>query len=188
MKRLVSHFFQGLIFVVPLAVTVYIFYLIFTKIDGLLGLSIPGVGFLVTVALLIFIGFLASNIFTKRLLIFVDKVFNKVPLVRLLYMATKDLLVAFLGDKKSFEKPVFVTLLPGSNVKVIGFITRESLDLWGVVDEVVVYLPQSYNFAGNLIVVPKEHVTIINASAGEVMAFIVSGGVAGMKKSTIEGN
>lgn len=181
MKRLIGYFFQGLIFIVPLAVTVYIFYLIFTRIDNLLGLPIPGVGFLITVALVIFIGFLTSNIFTKRILHFVDKVFNKVPLVRLLYTAIKDLLVAFLGDKKSFEKPVFVTLLPGSNVKVIGFITRESLDLWGVTDEVAVYLPQSYNFAGNLVVVPKEQVTIINASSSEVMAFIVSGGVTGIK-------
>lgn len=182
MKRLAGYFFQGLIFLVPIAITVYVFYIIFTKIDSLLGLPIPGAGFFVTIILVTFIGFLASNIFTKKVLNLVDRAFNKVPLIRLLYTATKDLLSAFLGDKRSFEKPVFVTLLPGTNVKVVGFITRESLASWGMVNEVVVYLPQSYNFAGQIIVVPKEQVTIINASSSEVMAFIVSGGVTGIKQ------
>jgi uncharacterized membrane protein len=182
LKRIVGYFFQGLIFLIPIAITVYVFYLIFTKIDSLLGLPIPGAGFFVTVILVTFFGFLASNIFTKKVLILVDRAFTKVPLMRLLYTATKDLLSAFLGDKRSFEKPVFVTLLPGTNVKVIGFITKESLASWGMVNEVVVYLPQSYNFAGQIIVVPKEQVTIINATSSEVMAFIVSGGVTGIKQ------
>lgn len=182
MKRLAGYFFQGLIFSVPITITVYVFYIIFTKIDGLLGLPIPGAGFFMTIILVTFIGFLASNIFTKKVLTLIDRVFNKVPLIRLLYTATKDLLSAFLGDKRSFEKPVFVALLPGANVKVIGFITKESLVSWGMVNEVVVYLPQSYNFAGQIIVVPKEQVTIINASSSEVMAFIVSGGVTGIKQ------
>lgn len=182
MKRLAGYFFQGLIFLVPIAITVYVFYIIFTKIDSLLGLPVPVVGFFVTIILVTFIGFLASNIFTKKVLTLIDRAFNKVPLMRLLYTATKDLLSAFLGDKRSFEKPVLVTLLPGTNVKVIGFITKEGLASWGMVNEVVVYLPQSYNFAGQIIVVPKEQVTIINATSSEVMAFIVSGGVSEIKR------
>lgn len=204
MKRIAGYFLNGLIFLVPIAVTLYVFYLIFTKIDSLLGLPIPGAGFLVTIILVTFIGFLTSNIFTKKVLNLVDRAFNKAPLMRLLYTATKDLLSAFLGDKRSFEKPVLVTLLPGTNVtpvrnsgdeesipqktglsngvKVVGFITKESLASWGMVNEVVVYLPQSYNFAGQIIVVPKEQVTIINATSSEVMAFIVSGGVSEIKR------
>jgi len=204
LKRIAGYFFQGLIFLIPIAITVYVFYFIFTKIDNLLGLPIPGAGFFVTIILVTFIGFLTSNIFTKKVLNLVDRAFNKAPLMRLLYTATKDLLSAFLGDKRSFEKPVLVTLLPGTNVnpvrnsgdeesipqktglsngvKVIGFITKESLASWGMVNEVVVYLPQSYNFAGQIIVVPKEQVTIINATSSEVMAFIVSGGVTGIKQ------
>jgi uncharacterized membrane protein len=140
MKRRAGYFFQGLIFLIPIAITVYVFYLIFTKIDSLLGIPIPGAGFFVTIILVTFIGFLASNIFTKKVLSLVDRAFNKVPLIRLLYTATKDLLSAFLGDKRSFEKPLLVTLLPGTNVKVIGFITKESLASWGMVNEVVVVI------------------------------------------------
>jgi uncharacterized membrane protein len=182
LKRIVGYFFSGLIFLVPVAVTVYVFYLVFTKIDGLLGLPIPGAGFFVTVILVTFVGFLASNIFAKKVSRVVDRVFTKMPLMRLLYTAVKDLLSAFLGDKKGFEKPVLVTLLPGTNVKVVGFITKENLTSWGMVNEIAVYLPQSYNFAGQIIVVPKEQVAIINATSSEVMAFIVSGGVTGTKQ------
>lgn len=181
MKRISGYFFKGLIFTVPAAVTLYVFYIIFTGIDNLIGLRVPGLGFFITIALITFIGFLGSNIFTKRFLSLVDKVFGKLPIMRLLYTAIKDILDAFLGEKKGFEKPVLVTLIPGSNVKVIGFITKESLDSLGILNAVAVYMPQSYNFAGNLIVVPKEQVTLINASSSEVMAFIVSGGFAGMK-------
>ncbi len=177
MGRLSKYFFKGLIFIVPITVTIYVFYLIFTKIDKFLGLPVPGVGVLITILFITIIGFLASNIVTHRLLNIIDKIFNKMPIARLLYSSIKDFLEAFVGDKKSFERPVFVTLMPDSNVKVAGFLTKDNLDSLGMDDDVAVYLPQSYNFAGNLIVVPKRQVTPINASSSDVMAFIVSGGV-----------
>lgn len=184
LKRFIGYFFRGLILIVPVMVTLYVLYIIFTlfaKIDKLLGFPIPGIGFLITIALVTIVGFLGSNIVTKRLLNLVDNIFAKLPIMKLLYTATKDFLTVFLGDKRGFEKPVLVTLIPGSNVKVLGFITKESLDSWDIHGEVAVYLPQSYNFAGNLIVVPKKQVALINASSSEVMAFIVSGGVTGTK-------
>jgi uncharacterized membrane protein len=147
------------------------------KIDKLLGLPVPGVGFLIAIVFITIIGFLASNLVTNRLLNIIDKIFNKMPIARLLYSAIKDLLEAFMGDKKRFERPVFVTLMPGSNIKVAGFLTKDNLASLGMDDDVAVYLPQSYNFAGNLIVVPKRQVTPIHASSSDVMAFIVSGGV-----------
>jgi uncharacterized membrane protein len=104
--------------------------------------------------------------------------FRRLPLVKMIYTSVKDLIGAFVGDKKGFNKPVKATLLPGSNVHVLGFITEESLSKFGLEDTVAVYLPQSYNFAGNLILVPKEQVTPIDADSGDVMAFIVSGGIS----------
>jgi len=181
LKRLSRYFFQGLIFVIPLVATIYVFYLIFTKIDRLLRLPVPGAGFIITILFITLIGFLASNIVTNRILNLIDRTFNKLPIARLLHSSIKDILMAFMGDKKSFERPVFVTLMPGSNVKVIGFITKENLDSLGMDDEVAVYLPQSYNFAGNLIVAPRRQITPINATSSDVMAFILSGGVIEIK-------
>ncbi|HEC97682.1 MAG TPA: DUF502 domain-containing protein [Nitrospirae bacterium] len=177
MKKLTEYFFKGLLFLVPLAATVYVVYLVFIKIDRLFSFSIPGVGFVVTILTITGVGFIASNFLTKRLVLLVDRTFARLPFIKMIYTSIKDLIGAFVGDKKSFNKPVSVALMPGSKIRVIGFVTRESLHNLGLSDSVAVYLPQSYNFAGNLIIVPKEEVVPLSADSGDVMAFIVSGGV-----------
>lgn len=177
MKKLTRYFFEGLLFLVPLVVTLYVLWIVFVKIDGLLRFSTPGLGFLVTLATVTVVGFIASNFFTRWIVLVVDNLLSRVPLVKMIYSALKDLVAAFVGDKKSFQQPVTVELMPGSNLQVIGFITQDSLDQFGMIDRVAVYLPQSYNFAGNLIVVPRQQVTPLAADSGQVMAFIVSGGV-----------
>ena len=75
-------------------------------------------------------------------------------------------------------RPVQVVVDRESNLRVIGFATRDSLDSIGIKDSVAVYLPQSYNFAGNLIIVDREHVIPMSADPGEIMKLIVSGGVS----------
>ena len=162
-----------------MAVTLYVLYFTFVKIDGLLNLPIPGVGFLITLALITLIGFLASNFFAQRIFDYLEGIFTKVPLVRLLYASIKDLVGAFVGERKTFDKPVVVTLAAGSDAKAIGFMTRESLEFLGLLDHVAVYLPQSYNFAGNLLVFPSKQVRPIDAEGPEVMAFLLSGGISG---------
>ena len=134
-------------------------------------------GFLVTILSITIIGFISSNFIAKKLVGLVDKIFKRLPFVKMIYSSVKDLIGAFVGDKKSFDKPVLVNLSPGSNIQAIGFVTKEPLENIGFSDKVAVYLPQSYNFAGNLLVVPKEQVTSISAESGDIMAFIVSGGV-----------
>lgn len=184
MKRLVNYFFEGLLFMVPIALTLYIFYVLFIKIDGLLkiplpGLGIiPGVGFVATILLITVVGFLVSNFLTKKLFIYVDRLLNRLPLVKLLYGSVKDLLNAFVGDKKSFNQPVLVKLSDESHAHVMGFITSDSLRNFGLDEYVAVYVPQSYNFAGQLLVFPREQVRPLDANSADMMTFIVSGGVA----------
>ena len=177
MKKLTKYFFEGLLFLVPIVVTVYVLYLVFIKIDRIFGFEIPGMGFVVTIITVTVIGFIASNFLTKRLVRTAENTLSRLPLVKMIYTSIKDLIGAFVGEKKSFHKPVLVTLGPGSAVQVVGFVTRESLDTLGLTGKVAVYLPQSYNFAGNLIIVPKEKVSPLQADSGTVMAFIVSGGI-----------
>ncbi len=178
MKRLTRYFLEGLLFLVPVVATVYVLYIVFIKIDSLFRFEVPGLGFAVTVLTVTVVGFIASNFITRGLVRVVDRTFVRLPLVKMIYTSIKDLIGAFVGDKKGFNKPVLVTLVPGSNIRVIGFMTREDLDNLGLTDSVAVYLPQSYNFAGNLIIVPREQVRPLEALGGEVMAFIVSGGVS----------
>ena len=83
-----------------------------------------------------------------------------------------------MGDKRSFDKPVMVRVQP--DLRVFGFVTCDRFDDIRLAGHVAVYLPQSYNFAGNLIIVKKEMVEPVDADSAQFMAFIVSGGVAQM--------
>ena len=178
MKRIGQYFLQGLLFLIPLFVTLYVIYWIFIKIDTVMTLPVPGLGFIVTLVFITFIGFVASNFLTQRIVHLVDRLFARLPLVKMLYTSIRDLVNGFIGEKKSFNRPVQVVIDRENNLRVLGFATRESLDSIGIKDSVAVYLPQSYNFAGNLIIVAKDQVTPMSADPGQVMKLIVSGGVA----------
>ena len=176
------YFLEGLLFVIPLAVTIYILYTIFVMVDSWLNLPIPGLGFLLTLLGIFLIGFLASNVLTRGLMSLISTIFEKLPFVKLIYTAIKDLIGAFVGEKKSFDKPVLVTLSKEGYPKAIGFITREDMEAFGLSDHVAVYLPQSYNFAGNLLIFPADMVEPIDMESSEAMAFLVSGGVSAHSK------
>jgi uncharacterized membrane protein len=180
MKTITRYFFEGLIVVLPTAATIYFVYLIFIKIDGLFNFKIPGIGFLITLGLILVVGFIASNIFTKGITNLLERIFSRLPLVKLIYNSIKDLIEAFVGDKKKFNKPVLVKAAEG-DIELLGFITEENLELLGEKNKVAVYIPQAYNFAGNLIIVPSSNVKRVNAGAEEIMTFIVTGGLSGSK-------
>lgn len=179
MRRLVNYFFRGVIVTAPIVVTAYVCYRIFVGIDSWLGLPVRGAGFVVTVVVITLTGFLASTILARSLVGALDSVMNRLPFVRLLYSSTRDLLNAFVGEQRRFDKPVLVTLYPGGGARAFGFVTQESLAHFGLADHVAVYLPQSYNFAGTLLVFPAAQVERVAVDSADVMAFIVSGGVAG---------
>jgi len=183
MKRILKYFLRGLLVFVPLALTISILVYVFTSLDKLFSklfpITFPGMGLLVTIGAIFLIGLFASNFIGRKLFGLVDKLFANVPLVKMLYSAIRDLVEAFAGEKKKFDKPVLVTLGPGCDAKVVGFITRENLDNLGLKDHVAVNFPQSYNFAGNVLLFPKEAVKPLDIESSEAMTFIVSGGVAG---------
>lgn len=181
MRKLVNYFIKGLVIFVPMALTIFIFVWAFTSLDSIFQrwISVPGLGILLIVVVICLIGFLASNFVGKRLFGLVERVFTGLPLVKLLYSAVKDMIEAFAGDKRSFDKPVIATIGPAGAAKVVGFITRDSLDHLGLKDHVAVYMPQSYNFAGNVVLLPKEAVKPLDIESSQAMAFIVSGGVSG---------
>lgn len=177
MRTLLNYFVRGLVVIAPVAVTLYVCWAIFTFVDGLLGLPIPGAGFALTIVLITLVGALASGLVTRGLVSLVERVLTRLPFVRLLYTSTKDLLNAFVGERRRFDRPVLVALSAAGDLQAIGFVTQRSLEMLGAPGQVAVYLPQSYNFAGNLLVVPAERVTPLAMDSADVMAFVVSGGV-----------
>jgi len=185
MKSLIKYFVNGLLFLVPLAITIYVVYLVFTKIDSaiksLVGGDkwVTGLGVLISVAAITVIGMLSSLFITRPIMRFIEKIFGKLPLIKLLYSSMKDLVGAFVGDKKKFDQPVLVRLLPNSGASALGFVTRQSLQFMGRENEVAVYFPQSYNFAGNMLIVSKEQIEPLTLDSANMMKFIVSGGISG---------
>lgn len=176
--RLVRYFVRGCLVSVPLALTGWIIYVTLRFIDNLLPIGIPGVGFVLTLALVTLVGLFTSNVLGKRVFQITDRALSGMPLVKLLYTSIKDLIRAFVGDHKSFDQPAAVALTPGG-ARILGFVTRDGLHALGMPDFVAVYFPQSYNFAGQLAVVPRNQVELLDAASSEVMTFIVSGGISG---------
>lgn len=177
MNTLIRNFLKGCLVLVPAVGTGYVLWLLFTKVDSIITLPIPGLGFLVTVSLIVSVGAIASNVVGKRVFGAIDQLLLGVPFVRLVYKSLRDVLNVFVGRNQRFNRPVLVSLTSDQGPKVLGFVTREDLDLFGLRDHVAVYLPQAVNFSGNLMLVPRSRVTPLEISNAELMAFVVSGGV-----------
>ena len=185
MNKFITYFFRGLLFVVPVALTVYIIMVCIRWLDSLIPFPVPGLGMLTIVASITLIGYLASTLLAGPVFNLLEEVLIKVPLVNIIYTSLKDLISAFVGDKKKFDRPVMVALNADLTIQKPGFITQSDLSQLGLIDKVAVYLPHSYNFSGNLFIVPSHCVTPINASSADIMKFIVSGGVSGLEGEEI---
>ncbi len=176
-RRLLTYFLRGLVFLTPVGITAYICVVVFNTIDGWLGLSIPGAGFAISLGLITLFGFLASSFITRSLISALDDLLERLPFVRLLYSSTRDLVNAFVGEKRRFDKPVIVELFPGGNARALGFVTQDALGQRGMDGYVSVYMPHSYNFSGQMYLFPVSAVSGVDANSSDMMAFIVSGGV-----------
>ncbi|HEV8600640.1 MAG TPA: DUF502 domain-containing protein [Gemmatimonadales bacterium] len=179
MKRFAQYFLRGLVVITPVALTVWVCWWVVSKVDSVVDVGVPGAGIIVTILGITVVGALASNLLTRGVVGLVDRLLARLPFVRLLYSSTKDLLNAFVGEQRRFNRPVRAQLDQAGHIWTLGFVTAEGAERLGMPGFVAVYLPQAYNFAGNLIIVPGNHVESVEGDAAEIMAFIVSGGVSG---------
>ena len=196
LKKLLQYFFQGMIVLAPIGITLWVVVGLFRWIDGFLPnlinslfpdllekdaagnlRSLPGLGFVVVVALVLLVGWISSLFVVGRLVTLLDTVLEKTPGIKFIYSSVKDFLEAFAGNKKKFDKPVLVNL-DGADIWRIGFITQHSSDEFGLKDHVTVYVPHSYAISGITYFVPKEKIKPLpDISAADAMKYTVSGGV-----------
>jgi uncharacterized membrane protein len=188
MNKLIRFFLQGLLYLAPMAVTAYIIIMIFDFVDGILerfiytvlGAHVPGLGLFILLVVVTLVGYLGQTIIARPIKVFLKKIIDSLPVLNLIYSALSDLFQAFVGKEKKFNKPVIVLVNPVTNLEKMGFLTEQDLRKLGEKDKVAVYFPHSYNFSGELFIVPKEQVRPLNVQPGDAMKFIVSGGVAGL--------
>ncbi|HEY9361910.1 MAG TPA: DUF502 domain-containing protein [Chitinophagaceae bacterium] len=179
-RKLVRYLVQGILVMAPLTITAYVLFWLFDKIDSILRpyVNIPGLGFVIIVSFLIFIGWISSTYLVSGFINFFERVFERMPAVKFIYSSVKDFFEAFAGDKKKFDKAVLVNAF-GKDVWIVGFLTGEELVNFNLgADHVSVYVPQAYNFAGQLYILPREKIKKIeHISSGIAMKFAVTGGV-----------
>ncbi|PIQ20202.1 MAG: hypothetical protein COW65_16325 [Cytophagales bacterium CG18_big_fil_WC_8_21_14_2_50_42_9] len=177
MKRLFRYFLNGFLLMAPISLTVYLIMAILNWLNNLFDLGYPGLGILVMVLFLTLVGFIGSSFLVRPFIIIAERIFNRVPLVSIIYSSIKDLFDAFVGDNQKFNKPVIVKMFSNPDVFRVGFVTQDSMASVSMDDKMAVYFPDSYNFSGELWVVAKENVTYLEIPSSEVMKFVVSGGV-----------
>jgi uncharacterized membrane protein len=202
-KRLLQFFFQGLIVLAPIAITVWVVFGLFQWVDGFLPnllntlfpnlldknldgslRKIPGLGFVVVILLVLLVGWLSSLFVVGRLVAVFDTVLERTPGIKIIYSSVKDFLEAFAGNKKKFDKPVLVNV-DVSGVWRIGFITQPSNIEFGLPDHVTVYVPHSYAISGITYIIPKANIKVLeNVSASDAMKYAVSGGVTDVHDDT----
>ena len=195
LKRLFQYFLQGLIILAPIIITIYAVTALFNFIDNILPeafvkifphwgvdeqgktLKIPGIGFVILILTVVFVGYISSSFIVGRLVDLFDTILERTPGIKIIYSTVKDFFEAFAGNKRKFDKAVLVCV-QDKEVWQIGFITQEELLQFGLEDYVAVYVPKSYAFTGELFFLKKERVRLLtDISSAEAMKFAISGGV-----------
>lgn len=179
-KKIFNYFIQGFIILAPIAITIYALYWLFDKVDSILRpyVNIPGLGFVIIVVFIILVGWISSNFLMGSFLSFFDQWMERTPVIKFIYSSTKDFFESFAGDKKKFSKAILANVF-SEDVWIIGFLTDEEMEKFEMgADKVAVYVPQAYNFAGQLYILPRSKVRKIEGiTSGEAMKYAVTGGV-----------
>ena len=197
LKKILRFFIQGLIILAPIAITIWAIVTAFNFVDNLLPnlihnifpklihtdengnlKKIPGLGFVVVILFVIVVGWVSSSFLMESFLNFFDQWMQRTPGIKFIYTSTKDFFEAFAGDKRKFNKSVLASVF-SEDVWIIGFLTDEEMQKFEMGSTfVAVYVPQAYNFAGQLYILPREKVRRIEKiTAGEAMKYAVTGGV-----------
>lgn len=187
-KVLLGYFFRGLLVLVPITVIVWALWKALAFLDNIIEMEVPGVGLIVLLAVITAAGWIASTLLFRPFADLGEELLSRVPFLKTLYGAVKDLMEGLVGNKKKFDRPVLVRMGSGMDVQRVGFMTQTDLSLLGIGSEqVAVYLPHAFAWSGNLVIVPAANITPIHANAADVMKFVVSGGVSRMEDSPTSG-
>jgi uncharacterized membrane protein len=185
MKKFTSYFLQGLLYSAPLGITIYGIVLVFNytdnflkpTIESYLKFAVPGLGILLMVILITLVGIFGQTVVAKPFKEVLERLIQKAPFLNMVYTSIRDFMEAFVGREKKFNQPVSVIVNHNPEIERFGFITQHDLTELNIHNKVAVYFPFSYAFTGELLIVPVESVKTLDIPAGELMKFIVSGGV-----------
>lgn len=190
-NRVVRTFFSGLAVVLPIVVTLALLAWLFRSAESLLGgmvrILLPdgaytgGMGLVAALVLIFLTGVLMEAILFRRLVTWLEGMLDRIPLVKTIYGAVRDMMSLFSkGDGKKFSKVVLVDV-PGMGAQVLGFITiddHQELPFKAAGETVAVYFPMSYQIGGYTLFLPRERVKATDMAMEDAMRFIVTAGMS----------
>ncbi len=193
LRKIAGTFFTGLLAVLPILVTVaLVMWLIGAAeavLGGLLGfllprgLYLPGMGLLVSILLIYLVGLGMKGLFVQQAFGWVESALNRIPLVKTVYGAVRDL-TGFMSNKRERKfGQVVLAQLPNLPIRLVGFVTVDDLAEAGIsgCDTggcVAVYLPMSYQIGGYTVMLPREHLTPLDMGFEEAMRFVITAGMS----------
>jgi len=182
-------FFAGILITVPAVVTYLVLAFLFQKVDNLLlpiidkffGYHIPGLGILILFLLILLLGMLARSVIGKRIVNIWEKLLIRLPLIRTLYTASKQLLETFTVPDTSAYKRVALVQYPLPGVYVLGFIARATTLVKAEIEGEfsAVFIPSTPTpFTGFVAMINKNDIFPVDMTVEEALKFLVSGGIA----------
>jgi uncharacterized membrane protein len=181
-------FISGLLVTVPLIVTYFVLRFLFNALDSLLnpvmhkllGYDIPGLGAAVTLLMILLTGIITTNFVGARVYHHGDRVLGRLPLVRIIYTAARQLVDSMLTPRERTFSEVVLVEYPRKGLHVVGFLTsrsrlrRESDES----DVALVFIPSTPTpFSGLVVMVPMDEIYPLDISVEEAVKMLVSGGI-----------
>ena len=191
MKSIGRIFLTGVFTILPILATIYLVVWLFAAMERFLGkqllLLLPdeyyraGMGLLAALVLIFLIGLLMRAWLFRQLIKLGESLLLKIPLIKVVFRSLKDLFGLFSDEKSSEALQVVSVQLPGTDMRLLGFLTRSDFSDMpkgvGNEDEVAVYLPMSYQVGGYMVMIPRNRVTPVPMSREEAMRFVLTAGL-----------
>ena len=193
-KSIGTTLITGLITVLPIVLTLYLLYWLGITSEQVMGGALqwalpkvvyfPGLGTIAGLILVFLIGLLMKAVLVRQLFSFSESILYRVPIIKSIYRAIRDLFDFFSPKKEQFGRVVIVSV---NNMEMIGFITQEDParlpESLRNPDSALVYLPMSYMIGGFTLLIPKKDIKPCQMNMDEAMRFVLTAGITGQNNA-----
>jgi uncharacterized membrane protein len=189
-KSIGTTIITGLITVLPIVLTLYLLYWLAVTSEQVMGSLLqlvlpnifyfPGLGTLAGLILVFLIGLLMKAVLIRQLFSFGEGLLYRLPIIKSIYRAIRDLIDFFSPKKEQFGRVVIVSF---NGMELIGFITQEDNEKlpesFRNANSVLVYIPMSYMIGGFTLLIPRDDIKPCQMNMDEAMRFVLTAGITG---------
>jgi len=182
----------GLITILPIVLTIYLLYWLAISSENVMRSALhlvfpdlvyfPGLGMIVGLVVVFFVGLMMKAFIVRQLFLFSEQLLYRVPLIKTIYRAMRDLFDFFTPKKDKFGRVVTVNL---NGMELIGFVIQEDAKKLSVPfknsEGILVYIPMSYMVGGFTVLVPPKDIHHCAMSMDEAMQFVLTAGISGRR-------